>query len=172
MKKPSLSDFTTHDLVVVHWMEKMEDAFGVMNASQVRHLPVVDDGSTIIGIVSDRDFQRAMQIDQPDFVSGKVARPVFDPNARVRDYMNWPVESIEESRSVADAAMMMLDKRISSLVVTRGARVVGIVTSDDLLRALLEGNESALHDLRVDLQAAIYRSPIGQIAHQLANVGV
>lgn len=168
----SLKEYTTRDLVVAHWMEKMDRAFHMMMNAHVRHLPVVDEGGAIIGIISDRDFQRALQVDQPDFVSGLPPQAEFDPNARVRDYMSWPVEAISEGRSIADAAKLMIDRKISSLIITRGQAVVGIVTTEDLLRALVGEREGLLKEMKTGLQSAIYNSPIGQIAQTLANVGV
>lgn len=147
---------------MVHWLEKLDRAYEIMMDVEVRHLPVVDNDLAVIGIISDRDFYRAMKEDREE----------FDPEARVREYMSWPVASIKEEASIAEAARIMVDKKISSLLVIREGRISGIVTTEDLLRALLESSEGKLHDLKIGLQAAIYRSPIGQIAHALANAGI
>lgn len=170
--RTDLRKYTTHNLVVAHWMEKIAGGYELLRRANVRHLPVVDDNGAIVGIISDRDFYRAMQVDQPDFVSGKVTQPEFDPNARVRDYMSWPVEAIDETKSIVDAARIMLDKRISSLIVTRHDQVVGIVTTEDLLRALVTNEHSALKDLRAEIGSMLYNSTIGQIANTLANAGI
>ncbi len=162
MKYRRLRDYATQELVVVHWMDEMDRAFRVLLQNRVRHLPVVDDDGAVIGVISERDFNRAMRGDKPEFA----------PGARVRDYMSWPVEAIDEWAPIEQAARAMINKKISSLVVTRGQRIVGIVTTEDLLRALVENAESPLEDLKVELKAAIYRSPIGQIAHALANAGI
>jgi acetoin utilization protein AcuB len=167
-----LKRFATRNLVVAHWMEKLSSAFELLNRNEIRHLPVVDDSGSIIGIISDRDFQRAMQIDQPDFVSGKVTKPEFDPNVRVRDFMSWPVQAIDENCTIAEAARAMIDKRISSLIVTRNSDVVGIVTTEDMLRSLLEGSESMFANFKADVRSVFYNSTVGQIANALANAGI
>lgn len=162
MKYKRLRDYATQELVVVHWMEKMSRAFQIMLQNRVRHLPVIDDDGAVIGVISERDFHRAMQDEKPD----------FNPEARVRDFMNWPVEAIDEWEPIEKAARTMIDKKISSLIVTRGNQIVGIVTTEDLLRALVDRSESPFEDLKVELKSAIYRSPIGQIAQALANAGI
>lgn len=172
MSKKSIREYTTRDLIVSHWMENLGTAYERMIQAHVRHLPVVDDNHGIIGIISDRDFQRAMQIDQPDFTSGLVAQAEFDPNARVRDFMSWPIEAIKDTASIADAARLMVTKKISALLVISEERVKGIVTSEDLLRSLFDEDRGRLEELKEDLQAAIYESPIGQIANTLANAGL
>lgn len=167
-----LKRYTTRHLVVAHWMEKMSTGFELLGRNEIRHLPVVDDVGAIVGIISDRDFQRAMQVDQPDFESGKVAKAEFDPNARVRDFMSWPVQAVDESCSLKEAAKLMLDHRISSLIVTRHDNVVGIVTTEDLLRAMLLDHESVLTELKEEVRSALYNSTIGQIATALSNAGI
>jgi CBS domain-containing protein len=156
----ALSEYTTKDLVVVHWLENLARAYGIMNSAQVRHLPVVDEGGAIIGMISDRDFQRAMQ------------EGLFEPDLCVRDFMSWPVEAIDETAPIAAAARTMLDKKISSLVIVRDSRALGIVTTEDLLRALLESHESRIEHVREEVETAIYTSPVGQIAHALASIGI
>lgn len=162
----------TSDLVVVHWTEKIETAFAILGVKQIRHLPVVDAEGAIVGIISDRDFYRAMQIDQPDFESGRIAQPEFDPNARVRDFMSWPVQAIDEKRSVAEAARLMIDRGISSLIVTSGDQVVGIVTTEDMLRALLVRSESLLDQIKAGVASTVYNATVGQVANALSNAGI
>ena len=160
--KHSLKDYTTHDLILVHWRDSMARAYGLLNSASIRHLPVVDDQGGIVGIISDRDFYRAMQNDWQEFEIGSI----------VRNFMSWPVEAIDENHSVADAARMMLDKKISSLIVTRGSKAVGIVTNEDLLRALLVYSEGLLGDLKNEVRSVFANSTIGQIAQRLADAGI
>lgn len=171
--KVSLQDFTSRDLAIVRWLDRLDEAYALMTKRGIRHLPVADDEGAVVGIISDRDFQRAMWIEQPDFASGYVAQPSFDPNRTVRDFMSWPVTSIDEGRSVADAALLMLDQKISALLVTRGEdQVVGIVTTEDLLRALLSEHQSTAGRAINNIQGAIAQSPIGPIAQALGNAGI
>jgi CBS domain-containing protein len=109
--KQSVSRITNHNLVCIYWGEKLEDAYRILTDKNIRHLPVVDHRSEIVGIISDRDFQRAMSIDQPDFSSGKAPQAEFNPLSRIRDFMSWPVESIDEKASVTAAAKRMIDKK-------------------------------------------------------------
>lgn len=53
---------------------------------------------------------------------------------QAQDIMTTPVISIDASASIADAADLMLTRRISCLPVTRDGAVVGIVSEGDFLR--------------------------------------
>ncbi len=51
----------------------------------------------------------------------------------IRDVMSKPVVMIEEDRTVAEAAKLMGERRIGSLIVTRDGEPIGIVTERDVL---------------------------------------
>ncbi len=162
----SASDFASHDLVVIAWMESLARASELMAEKQVRHLPVVDDQDVIVGILSDRDLNRALHAGSDTTLA----------EARVRDFMSWPVEAIREDQSIQEAARVMISRKISSLVVTDDQKVVGIITTEDILKAFLGDvtpeQVEEKHGLRDEIEAALYNSPIGPIAHQLAVYGV
>ena len=58
---------------------------------------------------------------------------------QVRNLMKVPVVSITPERSVRDAARLMQDNVIGSVVVQEEGRTVGIMTERDVLRAVAEG---------------------------------
>lgn len=120
----------------------VETALAVMREREVRHLPVVDDGGRLVGMVTDRDVRSA--IFSPAFAehlsSGQRARlhslTVPLANLRVRDIMTWGAVTITPEAPVAQAAAVMAEGRFGSLPVVEGGRLVGIVTESDVLKAL------------------------------------
>lgn len=58
-----------------------------------------------------------------------------------RDAMNPDVVSVAPDASLIDAAQLMLDRKISGLLVMDGGNLVGIVTEGDLLRRTETGTE-------------------------------
>lgn len=161
-QKTPLKDFTTRDLIVARFDESLDAAYATLMSARIRHLPVVNENDELIGIISDRDFYRAM-----------LAEPaIFEPTDRVEDYMSWPVATIEESKSVADAARILIDRKISALVVTRERSAVGILTTEDLLRVFLTQNDSTVGRLKSEAEAALMTSSVGPLAQTLANAGL
>jgi CBS domain-containing protein len=55
---------------------------------------------------------------------------------RVQDAMSSPVLTIGPDESIQDAAATLLEHRVGSLPVIEEGRLVGIVTTSDLLRAV------------------------------------
>lgn len=81
-----------------------------------------------IGIVTDRDI-----------VLRGVAKRLDLEGTRVADIMTAPVESVSEQLSIEEAIARMARAGTRRLVVTgEGDRVVGILSLDDVLDALIE----------------------------------
>ncbi|MBI3542633.1 MAG: CBS domain-containing protein [Deltaproteobacteria bacterium] len=129
-------------IIHIGWNAPMSQAFELMQKNRLRHLPVMDDEMNLIGIVSDRDVQRAMksELRWEETLQAKI--PVFetvefDPSAKVRHYMSWPVKSVHRNADLRRVAGLMVADKISAVLVMDGDRFVGIVTTEDLLKVLM-----------------------------------
>jgi acetoin utilization protein AcuB len=112
------------------------EARRLLEEHRIRHLPVLVNGR-IVGIVSDRDLRSAGGANG----SRTVVAGVMTPR---------PVTVTSDTR-VEEAARLLLSRRIGGLPVVDGHELVGIVTGDDLLRALVAVIESAtLERISVD----------------------
>lgn len=89
-----------------------------MRAARVRHLVVIDD-DRVIGVVSQRDLGGT--------------RPELLPAGRVQDVMSAHVVVAAPETPVSRAATMMRGYNIGCLPVVDGKKLVGIVTTADLL---------------------------------------
>lgn len=103
-------------LVTVRAHETITSANAEMQVGVIRHLPVVDDRGRLVGVVSDRDLLH---------VRGA---------KRVSEVMTRDIQTVRPETSAADAATIMLDNKISSvLVVDEADTLVGMVTQTDYL---------------------------------------
>jgi acetoin utilization protein AcuB len=120
-----------------------EEANSLMGLKRIRHL-VVMDGSTLKGIVSERDLGGR---------SGAATRK----DRRVVDLMTEHVVAVAPDTPVRKAANLMRGRTIGCLVVIERNRVVGIVTTADLLELLGRGaDRPSPTRKRADLH---YRAP-------------
>ena len=116
MKTPKLENAMTKSILSVRWNLAMKEAWKLMEARGVRHLPVMSEDGQLIGILSDRDVKRAMD----------PKSPTFSQECIVGDFMSWPVMTVEADASLLDAVSTMLGQKISSLVVTKQGMPSGI----------------------------------------------
>lgn len=96
------------------------------------HLPIVD-GDNLVGMVSLYDFLIAK--------SGATLNdndPIYT-SVVVKDFMRTPVISVAGNDTLEKALNLFIDKTIEALPVISDGKLVGIITSNDILRALLRG---------------------------------
>lgn len=117
---------------------------------QITGAPVVDERGKLLGVVSQTDIVRKDREKLPEAdIPGYYQHPgdkalyqsgfqIEDPDfTRVSDVMTPAVLSAEEDVPVEQLAQVMLRKHIHRLVITRSGKLCGIVTTTDMLRALL-----------------------------------
>ncbi len=85
---------------------------------------IVRNDSTPQGIITDRDFAIKISVNK---------YPLDTPVHKVASY---PLQTINSNESILTAADVMSTKKIRKLVVVEDGKVVGIVTSTDLVNQL------------------------------------
>lgn len=122
-----VQDIMTTDVQTVPPGVPADEAWSVMRAKGVRHL-VVAEGGRVVGLLSDRD-------------AGGRQGSAVRRNRTVSELMTGHVVTVAPTVTVRKAANLMRGRSIGSLVVTKGQRIVGIVTVADLLDLLGRGLE-------------------------------
>jgi CBS domain-containing protein len=67
----------------------------------------------------------------------------------VREVMSSPVVSVPPETSIREAARIMADNHVGSVIVIKNGKVVGIVTDRDILLLLAEGSRNDFDSLPV-----------------------
>ena len=158
MKNQSIKKSMSQDLVTINWNARMQEASELMEENRIRHLPVTDEGGVIVGILSNRDVNRAMS----------PKKPGFSPESSVSEYMSWPVVTVDQGLTLKDAAQGMIDEKISAFLVTSDTKeIVGIVTSEDLLKAF-----AALLSAPGPLTRLSYSPVVGELLREAQSAGL
>jgi predicted transcriptional regulator len=169
--KLKVNESMSSQIIAATTNENLLSAYNRMKQSRLRHLPVFDDEGNLSGIISDRDFQRAMWPVNITDPGGDPDSSIFRRGAVVSDYMSWPVKSLTHESDLSSAVELMIENKISAIVVTQHGDTVGIVTNEDLLRilaVLLKKPES----LKERALAAVFKSPLGKVVDALAQAGL
>ncbi|MBW2460859.1 MAG: CBS domain-containing protein [Deltaproteobacteria bacterium] len=124
----------TRRVLVVSPELRLAAGWTIMRKARFRHLPVVDRGQ-LLGILSDRDVL-ARSVVQPD--------GTFDvPNTLVGAAMTRAPYVCSPETSVADVARAMTELKFDAVpVVDKADRLIGLVTSTDLLLLLIDLEEA------------------------------
>jgi acetoin utilization protein AcuB len=121
--------------VVTHPRDSIDRARALCEEHRINQLPVVS-GEQLVGIITDRDLRDAFP---------SIAEQERDPlrahhetaTTHVEEVMTRDLLTVNETDSIHQAASLMQKERINALPVLHEGRLVGILTRNDLLRALL-----------------------------------
>jgi CBS domain-containing membrane protein len=129
----------SRDVKTMHRNDKLSLADELMKVGGFRHVVVVeDDDSEVVGIVSHRDiFYSALAWSTGQ---GETAHQKALDSIPVKNVMCTDVETVAPDTPLADAARIMLEKKIGCLPVIRSERLVGVLTEGDFL-SMLTGAE-------------------------------
>lgn len=142
MSKVKLDSYITKKVQSVQETDSLDAASALMREHRIRHLPVWNKAGHLAGILSDRDLKRAVDPANGSFRSGATAG----------QFMSTPVVSVGSNTPVKDAVDLLLARKLSCLAVLQGQNLLGIITTDDLLRLLkdlLPENERSERSLTV-----------------------
>jgi acetoin utilization protein AcuB len=110
---------------------RLSEAATLMRRRKVRHLPVVERGGRLVGMVSARDLRQALFA--PSVQDGlENLRGVLD-GLKVRDIMASGVTGVRAATSIREAARLMYERKIGALPVVERSLLVGILTETDVL---------------------------------------
>jgi acetoin utilization protein AcuB len=123
-------DSMTREVVTVAPETTAAEALALCRGNRIRHLPVLE-GRRLVGVISDRDLRAATP------ALGDPARAEALDRIRVADEMARDVVTARPEDPIEEAAMAMYERKIGCLPVVDGEELVGIVTSSDVLRALV-----------------------------------
>jgi len=146
MSEGLVKDSMTAPVISISSETGLSEARKIMTDKKVRRLPVVE-GDKLIGIVSFTDVLEAKLTTASSLNIWEISQQVL--NLQVKDVMTTDVFSIDQGATIADAARVILEQKVSGVPVTDNGKLVGIITESDLFRLLaFEGRYLSLHHQR------------------------
>ena len=157
MKDLKAKDIMNTDVLSVRDDMTVQELAGFLTEREILGAPVVDSEGEVVGVVSCTDIVQSTTT-EADIVVEK-STPGFyehgwedklDPDEMgrlhveeneslpVREIMTPTIYTVPEDTPISDIAKAMVAGRIHRLLVTRGSRLVGIITTLDMLKVFFE----------------------------------
>ncbi len=152
-----IKDVMTQAVVTVGPGASLKEVASILAERGISGLPVVDDGGSLLGVVSEADilfkergpterrgglFSWLMEPDAPQKLEARTAA----------EAMTAPARTIGPDRPVSEAAGRMLEEGVNRLpVVDDDGKLLGIVTRADLVRAFVRSDADIAHEIREDV---------------------
>lgn len=131
LSKLKASDVMSAPVVSIAPGANLAQAVSIMSKGNIARLAVIDNGS-MSGILTSQDITD--NFTKPEERLPERKTKSFSPsNISVSSVMRSPVYTINYERPAEEAIKRLLEKHISSLVVTKAERAVGIVTVSDII---------------------------------------
>jgi acetoin utilization protein AcuB len=127
----------TRKVITINQDASVFEAQEQMSEKNIRHLPVVEQDDTLIGIVTDRDIRSAMPYRYFKELPSGAEKEKYAV-LTVKDIMTTNVISISPTYTIQDALLLIQNSKVGALpVIDDQKRLKGIISVRDLLRAFV-----------------------------------
>jgi len=127
----------TQKVITVHPETNVIQARNLMKKHQIRHLPVVDNDTLLVGIITDRDIRSALPA---AFYAKSDTHPEAGESATIKvgDIMTANPHTVSPEDTIEDALLQIQTMRVGAFPVVDGqGRLQGLLSVRDLLRAFI-----------------------------------
>ncbi len=142
-----VKDFMARQVVTITPESSILDAARLMLEHKISGLPVVDDGSHLVGIISEHDLLRRAKdearVERRHWLRLMIERAnLADESARfharkVAEVMTSNPVTIAENATLEEAGRLIGEHGIKRLPVVRNNHLVGVIARADLVRAMI-----------------------------------
>jgi CBS domain-containing protein len=155
-------DVMVRDVVTVHPDTDISEAIKLLSEHDVSALPVVDKQSHLLGIISEADLIHRIEIGtekhRPWWIEAVTGASALAEDfakshgKKVEELMTRDVVSATEDAPLSEIAAMFERKRIKRVPITRGGKLVGVVSQSNLIQALASLIDRREETSRTDLE--------------------
>jgi CBS domain-containing protein len=157
-----IEDAMQKDVIKFHELDKIVDVAQSFRENKISGAPVVDDKNKVVGVISEGDIMRLIEVHSPkinlilpapfDLIElplrmkyelDEIAEDMEKAGSTVIDQiMTRKIVKIGPNASISDAAELMDSHKIKRLpVVDNEGKLIGIITRGDIIGAMVRGNE-------------------------------
>ncbi|MHC4438532.1 MAG: CBS domain-containing protein [Planctomycetota bacterium] len=124
-------DIMTKQVVCIRKDTPIFEAIRMMADNNITGIPVVNDDSTLVGMLSEQDVLRLFHTydDEQD--------------RTVNDFMTQPAIHFEEDEPLLDVCYCLRDNSIRRVPITLNGKVSGVISRSDILKRILQQWENS-----------------------------
>lgn len=140
-------DIMRKKVITIERFQTIQELAQLLQDRSITGVPVVDEDGLVLGVVSQTDLVRVRREAssgvpayhlEPDMPTSAVGMHLEDmENTRVESIMTPGAIAFDENTPIEKLARAMTDLHIHRILITRSDKLCGIVTSLDMVKALL-----------------------------------
>ena len=160
-------DFMTKNPFYTNPKEQIYNVKSVMDREKFSKVPVLDDSGKLVGVVTKTDLKKAMpseattlDIYELSYLLSKIT---------VEKVMKKDPITVQMDATIEEAAKIMSEKGLSSLVVMDGEVLTGILSKSDLFKALVNMFGLRYEGVRASLEVSDDCGMLAKISSAIAE---
>ncbi|MBQ9281833.1 MAG: CBS domain-containing protein [Treponema sp.] len=131
-----VKDFMTKNPVYTNPKELISNIKNTMDREKIGKIPVLDDSGKLIGVFTKTDLKKAMPSEATTLDIYELSYLLS--KMTVEKVMKKNPITIQKDATIEEAAKLMAEKGISSVIVMDGEVLAGILTKSDLFKAVVD----------------------------------
>lgn len=135
-KRVPVSEIMTKDLVTLTVNSDLVSAENLFKKHNIRHIPIIE-GKAIVGMLSYTDLLRISFADAVDEHEQRVDTMVYNMFT-ISQVMARDVISVPSNTTIKQVAEFLAQKEFHALPIVDDGKLLGIVTTTDLINYLLD----------------------------------
>ncbi|WP_109437632.1 MULTISPECIES: CBS domain-containing protein [Aquimarina] len=135
-KRTPISKIMTSDVITLNSTNGLETAEMLFKKNKIRHIPVVK-GDAVVGILSYTDLLRISFVDTVNEFEHEVDTVVYKMFT-IEQVMAKNLVSVNSDTTIKEVAEILSEREFHALPVIDNDKLVGIVTTTDLINYLLD----------------------------------
>jgi len=130
-----VKDIMTTEVFVLNSSHTLELVRSLMRIKHVRHVPIVDQDNTFVGLITHRDLlaqtiSHLADVDEDE-------QEYLDRHIHIMNIMKTDILAVDQEMDVCTAITQLLENKYGCLPVVENGKLVGIVTEADFLELTL-----------------------------------
>jgi CBS domain-containing protein len=124
-------DIMTKQVICIRKETPIFEAIRMMADNNITGIPVVEDDSILVGMLSEQDVLRLFHTydDEKD--------------RTVNDFMTQPAIHFEEDEPLLDVCYCLRDNSIRRVPITSNGKVSGVISRSDILKCILQQSDNS-----------------------------
>lgn len=127
----------TRSVITVQTSSRLREAEKLMKKNHIRHMPVLD-GERLVGMLSLNDLLRLSFVDAYGYEEEESVDTTIYQMLTVEQVMVTRPRAVRASQPIRRVAEIFIEEHFHALPVVEGNQLVGIVTTTDVIRHLME----------------------------------
>jgi len=142
----SIINEKNHDIIATSPDSTVADALKIMLEEKIGAI-AIKDGDKYVGIWTERDLMKNV-----------VTEGFFSKTSKIKDFMSTELKTAQFNESVFALQDKMLGERIRHLFIVKEEKIIGILSTGDIIKTILNNKNKELKELNAIVNFDYYEN--------------